>query len=102
MLFRQLIASRRLIHSAQIFIGSDSAGSNLTLALLSHMLHPHPDLKDELRVELPSPLAGAILTLLWVKFPTDDSSVERNKGSDFICKGAVNRWSTAFLGMYRS
>jgi acetyl esterase/lipase len=102
MLFRQLIASRRLIHSAQIFISGDSAGGNLALALLSHMLHPHPDLEDKLRIKLPSPLAGAILTSPWVKFPTDDSSVERNEGSDFICKGAVNRWSTAFLGTYRS
>ena len=74
----------------------------MTLALLSHMLHPHPDFEDELRVELASPLAGAILTSPWVKFPTDDGSVERNEGSDFICKGAINRWSTAFLGMYRS
>jgi hypothetical protein len=66
------------------------------------MLHPHPNLEDELRVELPSPLAGAILTSPWVKFPTDDSSVKRNEGSDFICNGALNRWSTAFLGRYRS
>jgi hypothetical protein len=66
------------------------------------MLHPYSDLEDELRVKLPSPLAGAILTSLWVKFPTDDSSVKRNESSDFICKGAVNRWYTAFLGMYRS
>jgi hypothetical protein len=75
----------------QIFIGSDLVGSNLTLALLSYMLHPHPDLEDELRVKLPYPLVGAILTSPWVKFPTDNSSVERNEGSDFICKGAVNR-----------
>lgn len=54
------------------------------------MFHPHPDLEDEPRVELPSPLAGAILTSPWNKFLTDDSSVERNEGSDFICKGAVN------------
>jgi hypothetical protein len=41
------------------------------------MLHPHPDFEDELRIELPSHLTGAILTSPWVKFPTDDNSVER-------------------------
>jgi acetyl esterase/lipase len=102
MLFSQWIATCRLIHFAQIFIGGDSAGGNLALALLSHILHPHPNFEDELRIELPAPLAGAILTSPWVKFPTDDNSVKRNEGSDFICKEAANRWSTAFLGMYRS
>jgi hypothetical protein len=28
----------------------------------SHMLRPYPDFEDELRIELPSPLAGAIFT----------------------------------------
>jgi hypothetical protein len=45
------------------------------------MLHPHPDFEDELRIELPSYLTGAILTSPWVKFPTDDDSVERVRKS---------------------
>jgi hypothetical protein len=53
------------------------ASSLKPFIFLSHMLHPHPDFEDELRIELPSPLAGAILTSPWVKFPTDDNSVER-------------------------
>jgi len=40
------------------------------------MLHPHPDFEDELRIELPSPLVGAILTSPRAQFPTDDNSVE--------------------------
>jgi len=70
----------------------------MALALISHILHPHPELGNELRVELPSPLAGAILTSPWVKFTTDDASVKRNETTDFICKEAADRWSTAFLG----
>lgn len=83
----------------QIFIGGDSAGANMALGLLSHILHPHPDFEDELQVKLSGPLAGAILTSPWVKFPTDDESATRNAGSDFVCKAAAVRWADAFLGM---
>lgn len=81
-----------------IFIGGDSAGGNMALGLLSHILHPHPKFEDELRVKLSSPLAGAILTSPWVKFPTDDESATRNAGSDFVCKAAADRWANAFQG----
>ena len=93
------IATCWLICSAQIFIGGDSAGANLALGLLSHILHPHPKFEDELRIKLPNPLAGAILTSPWIKFPTDDDSTTRNAGSDFVCREAADRWGAAFHGM---
>ena len=71
----------------------------MTLGLLSHILHLHPKFEDEFRVKLSSPLAGAILTSPWVKFPTDDESATRNAGSDFVCKAAAVRWADAFQGM---
>jgi acetyl esterase/lipase len=83
----------------QVFIGGDSAGGNLALAILSHILHPHPKFGDELRVKLSAPLAGAVLTSPWVKFPTDDPSAKRNAGSDFVCVPAAHRWAVAFNGM---
>lgn len=89
----------QLICYVQVFIGGDSAGGNLALALLSHILHPHPKFEDELRVKLSAPLAGAILTSPWVKFPTTDDSAKRNEGGDFICKPAGDRWAAAFNGM---
>jgi acetyl esterase/lipase len=81
-----------------VFVGGDSAGGNLALGLMSHILHPHPKLSDDLRIDLSAPLAGAILTSPWVKFPTDDDSVKRNAGSDVICEGAADRWVGAFQG----
>lgn len=84
-----------------MFIGGDSAGGNLALALMSHILHPHPQLEDDLRVNLSGPLAGAVLTSPWVKFPPDDDSVKRNEGSDFVCVAGANRWSAAFQGTWR-
>lgn len=71
----------------------------MALGLLSHILHPHPKIEDGLRIKLSSPLAGAILTSPWVKFPTDDDSATRNAGSDFVHKAAADRWAGAFLGM---
>jgi acetyl esterase/lipase len=92
------ITTTQLILHVQVFIGGDSAGGNLALAVLSHILHPHPKFGDELRIKLSAPLAGAILTSPWVKFPTDDASATRNEGSDFVCKAAAERWATAFNG----
>jgi hypothetical protein len=74
----------------------------MALGLLSHILHPHPKFEDELRIKLSGPLAGAILTSPWVKFPTDDDSATRNAGSDFVCKEAAGRWGSAFHGIHSS
>jgi acetyl esterase/lipase len=41
---------------SDLFIGGDSVGASLGLALLSHILHPHPEL---LPLPLARPLAGA-------------------------------------------
>jgi hypothetical protein len=71
----------------------------MALSLLSHILHPHPQVADDLRIQLSGPLAGAILTSPWIKFPTDDDSATRNAGSDFVHKAAADRWASAFLGM---
>jgi len=81
-----------------IFIGGDSAGGNLALGLMSHILHPHPNFQDTLRINLSSPLAGAILTSPWCKFPFEDESAFRNEGSDFVCRVGGERWSSAFMG----
>lgn len=69
----------------------------MALALLSHLLHPHADVKND--VKLAEPLAGAILVSPWTKFPTDDDSVKRNAYSDFVTPEAAQRWSALFMGI---
>lgn len=60
---------RRGVSPGQIVVGGDSAGGNLTVQLLSHLLHPHPDAEV---VDLSAgPLAGAFLVSPLV---TDDLS----------------------------
>lgn len=90
-----LISSQKKTPS-NIFIGGDSAGGNLTLALMSHLIHPHPEVSN--KIQLSEPLAGAILISPWVDFSTEQDSVKRNLTSDMLSPAAAKRWSSLFLG----
>ena len=68
----------------------------MALSLLSHILHPHPDVTQ--KISLSEPLAGALLVSPWVKFATDDESVRRNATSDLVTPAAADRWSSLFMG----
>jgi acetyl esterase/lipase len=46
------------ISPSDIILGGDSAGGNINLTLLAHILHPHADVEQ---VTLPSPVAGVLL-----------------------------------------
>ncbi|KXL42865.1 MAG: hypothetical protein FE78DRAFT_34051 [Acidomyces sp. 'richmondensis'] len=82
-----------------IILGGDSAGGNLTLGVLFHLLHPKPDVAELIgEIQLSEPLAGAVLISPWCKFGTDDDSATRNAGSDMVTKKAAHRWSSLFLG----
>ncbi|KAF1814877.1 alpha/beta-hydrolase [Eremomyces bilateralis CBS 781.70] len=78
-------------------IGGDSAGGNLTLALFSHILHPHPDPSIP-RVSLSSPLRAAILVSPWVSFDLTWDSFRTNAQSDIFDGRLLKRWSGGFLG----
>ncbi|KAK4982194.1 hypothetical protein LTR50_007811 [Elasticomyces elasticus] len=80
-----------------IIVAGDSAGGNLTLALMSHIMHPHPALPHN-KLSLSSPLRAAVLISPWVKFKPDDASVTRNRNSDMINAPAAEKWSSAFIG----
>ncbi|KIW03662.1 uncharacterized protein PV09_04984 [Verruconis gallopava] len=82
--------------AADLIVAGDSAGGNLILGLLSHLLHPHPaipavDLKgDKLR--------GAVLLSPWVSFDTRHPSYTTNAESDLFDEVPLNTWARAFLG----
>ncbi|EON64569.1 hypothetical protein W97_03802 [Coniosporium apollinis CBS 100218] len=81
-----------------IFLGGDSAGANLTLALLGHILHPHPDATIS-RIELSEgeALKGALLISPWVDFSHSAPSFKRNRGKDCISVGTLDRWAGNYL-----
>ncbi|TKA70168.1 hypothetical protein B0A55_05822 [Friedmanniomyces simplex] len=78
-----------------IILAGDSAGGNLSLAVLSHLLHPHPDVPE---IKLREPLAAAVLISPWARFVSNDVSVTKNQRSDMVTVAAAKRWSSNYLG----
>ena len=78
----------------QIILCGDSAGGNLVLGLLSHLLHPHPSIPP---LKLPQPLLGAALISPWGSFKTAASSYQRNRYKDSIDGSVLRKWSAYFM-----
>lgn len=86
---------------SSLIIGGDSAGGNLTLSLLSHILHPHPGRPNAPsipQITLSSPLRGALLYSPWVSFGTNHKSYIKNAESDILPPSTLINWSSMFLG----
>jgi acetyl esterase/lipase len=88
-----------LVHStgrspSKVFIAGDSAGGNLVFSLLSHILHPHPDVSA---LKFESPLGGALLVSPWVSFRTDYPSFSSNATLDLLTPLSLRKWSAMFL-----
>lgn len=68
----------------------------MCMSLLSHLLHPHPEVSS--KIKLSGPMMGAILISPWIRFSTDYDSITRNATSDMVTPAAADRWSSLFLG----
>lgn len=79
---------------SKVFVAGDSAGGNLVLSLLSHVLHPHSDV---LALKLECPLGGALLISPWVGFGTDYPSFSSNATLDLLTPLPLRKWSAMFL-----
>ena len=80
-----------------VTIAGDSAGANLCLGILSHLLHPHPEIPP-LRIEGDGKLGAAILLSPWVSFRTDWPSGQYNAKKDVVSMRAIDLWRASFLG----
>ncbi|PVI02934.1 alpha/beta-hydrolase [Periconia macrospinosa] len=78
-----------------ITLGGDSAGGNLTLGVLSHLAHPHPEIAT---LHLPTKLHAAVLISPWCSFNTHTPGYEENAEKDCFDGRAIAKWSAAFLG----
>ncbi|PSN65225.1 alpha/beta-hydrolase [Corynespora cassiicola Philippines] len=78
-----------------IILAGDSAGANIVMSLLSHLLHPHPAIQS---IQLQQPLCGAFLISPWVSFRTDYPSMKKNQYLDLLSQSMLRRWAAMFLG----
>ena len=72
-------------------------GANLSLGILSHILHPHPSGTIP-PITLSAPLKGAIFLSPWFSFSTTDASFYANQHRDYVSDYIGNLWSANFLG----
>jgi acetyl esterase/lipase len=93
-----LLAVQHFISSgvppARIFLAGNSAGGNLVLQLISHILHPSP------LSPLPSGLTGlcgACLISPWVMLDTVLPSELMNDATDFAPARSIRAWQEAYL-----
>lgn len=79
---------------SNVIIGGDSAGGNMTAAVLSHLSHPHKSIQP---LELSEPLRGAFMIAPWVSFSADFPSITSNQYRDSVTNVTINQWSDMYL-----
>ena len=104
-------ALRHVLHTLKvppnkICVAGDSAGGNLALGVLSHVLHPHGEI-EPLRlieegkgVKVPK-LDSLLLMSPWCSFDMRakvDPMYDLNKEKDLVDDRIGQKWSSAFLG----
>ena len=82
---------------SSIMIAGESAGGNLVLSVLSHILHP-PQGSDVPRVALKTPLRGAFLCSPWVSFDTNYNSNSTNANKDILIEKVLLKWGSMYVG----
>ncbi|KAJ9501009.1 hypothetical protein LTR99_006494 [Exophiala xenobiotica] len=83
------------VKPSQIIIGGDSAGGNLTAALLGHLSHPKPGLPE---VSLSENLGGVLFVSPWITFDQSAPAFTKNYYKDGLGLEALKTWSDNFMG----
>jgi len=82
------------VQPQNIQIIGDSAGANLALQVISHILHP---LKDVRPLNLPSRIRGVYLMSPWIALKGTGGSMTANDNSDIIGPKCINIWGNQIL-----
>ncbi|KAI9036344.1 putative 6-hexanolactone hydrolase [Aspergillus affinis] len=81
-----------------IILGGDSAGGNLALAVLLHLVHPHPDIEPlGPLLDGHPPLAGVFAFAPWVSYNLDGATIKGNRKKDMIPAKVLVDWSRGYL-----
>lgn len=80
----------------QILLAGDSAGGNLLLALLSHILHPHPQVDS---IKFDGRFSSVALLSPWITFNTVKTpSMRLNRYKDVLALSIITEWASLFAG----
>lgn len=85
--------------AGNIILAGDSAGGNLALAVLSHIMHPNPSITP---IKLKSPLGGMMLMSPWCSFKTDYESFQTNAKKDMMTAKVLIDLSNSYAGHVQS
>ena len=80
---------------SELILAGDSAGGNMALALLSHIMHASGDAAE---IKLSEPLKALVLVAPWVSFRTDWPSATKNAYKDIITAATGGKWGADYLG----
>lgn len=86
------------VHPSDIIVGGDSAGGNLTMQLVCHLLHPRDDVR---RIELTAPLAGIFLVSPFLSNNFQRPSHTENEGVDMVSASSLNAIGNLLYGADR-
>lgn len=76
----------------------DSAGGNLCLGLLQHLVLPNPLIEAQSEKMTNSWVAAACLLSPWVNIRTEGSSLAKYRHMDCLDKTALDSWADHYLG----
>lgn len=80
---------------SHVFLGGDSAGGNLAVGVLSHLAHPHPQIK---KIAIKEELGGTALIAPWAWLDEEQSRIPRYSGGDIVSPPISLRWIRSYLG----
>jgi acetyl esterase/lipase len=84
---------------SNIILAGDSAGGNMCLAVLSHVVYPSPDAP---KLEIDKAFKASILVAPWVSFEMKWPSSTSNQYKDIIAASTGTMWAKDYLGGKRS
>lgn len=82
------------VQPENIQIAGDSAGGNLAIQLISHILHPVVGVRP---LKLPSRIRGIYLMSPWVQLTGTEGTLTSNDDSDIIGTKCINIWGKDVL-----
>ncbi|KAH6874361.1 putative epsilon-lactone hydrolase [Thelonectria olida] len=78
----------------EVVLAGDSAGGNLCVAILSHLMHP---LESVPKLKAQTPLKGMILMSPWISFDITWPSMTRNLHKDIDSLDTLREWSSDYV-----